>query len=216
MARFPKQIQITDNIKARGKTFLGPIKINVNLSGLSGWAAGVANFIADKDGAITQALNGTLSTMQRIMLQRFDQTKGRSRYVKPSSGRTKKSILSGRVFGPDVLGIGKWLLKSYEVESIGDDKYILMQEHGWKRFVDKQPFLRVVNPVTGRSSLRPVKKNQVSFVDENIKIIDVRHPRRPSRRFFLAGLTYWETKGRKDFDRRRLEILRRFIREGNQ
>lgn len=213
------QIQISETInklKFKRKSFIGPIRIDVNLSGISGWARGVANFIQDKDGAITQALNDTLSTMQKLMLNQFNRTRGRSRWVEPSSGRTKRSIMSGSVFGPEIMGDGKWFLKSYEISTTDDHKYILMQEHGWKAFRDKQPFLRVLDPITGKSSLRSVKKSAVRLGDDNVVVIDVRHPKQPSREFFLAGVTYWETSGKKDFEKRRLSILRNFIAQGGK
>ena len=203
-------------IKVKGKTAFGVFHINANLSGLRGWATGVANFIADKEGAITQSLQSTLEVMQAHMLNRFEATKGKSRYVKATKGHTERSIMSGRVFGPDVMGKGKWFLKSYEERSIGDNKYILMQEKGWKRFTSKQPFLRVTDPDTGKTTLRPIKKSGVSFLDEDIVNVSVRHPRLVSRRFFLAGVTYWKTRGLKDFERRRLEIVRAEIRKASQ
>lgn len=184
-------------IKSKLNTAIGTLRITANLSGLNGWASSIREYI--QSDSLRETLNLTRQRLRAIMIDRFRQTKGESRFTKyTQSGATEQFLKSvGTISSaPD---IGFFSLSFFENDIL--EAYMEMQEQGWQPFTHDQTYFRsdgtsrefpVAHPVG------PLQGSHSSGLGPG------------GRHFVQAAFEFWESSGRKQFERDRIALLQKF------
>lgn len=189
----PKQIKITKS----GRRGFANIKISVTSTGLRGYANAVRQYVSE--ASLAESLDKTRERVRNRMLERFIDTKGVSRYTKYTQTGATEQALSNL---GEITSTNGFAELSFNPETLAP--YMIMQDKGWKAFTHPQTYTKQ----TGESFEVEVPKLKGPVVRG--------HPSGLSpggRKFLLEMFNYWESEGRKTFEKDRLNLFRKFKKE---